>query len=98
MDKNVEEESGEPKSQSAPPPGDLYKPESLQRALSQFENTEIAFAHKSDVEMIKSFVLFRTMNNRSISRIGSTLTDIALTLKLPISGLVKHTLFEQFCG
>ncbi|NTV46465.1 MAG: proline dehydrogenase [Chlorobiales bacterium] len=66
--------------------------------MNQFENTEIAFAHKSDVEMIKSFVLFRTMNSRTISRIGSTLTDIALTLSLPIGGLVKHTLFEQFCG
>lgn len=99
MENKEVEEQNEQKPQSAPPPPEnLYKPEMLKRIMNQFENTEIAFARKSDVEMIKSFVLFRTMNSRTISRIGSTLTDIALTLSLPVGGLVKHTLFEQFCG
>ena len=63
-----------------------------------FDNTEIAFKHLSDRELKKSYWLFRTISNRLLSRIGPFLTKTALFLKLPVSNLIKSTLFKQFCG
>ena len=33
-----------------------------------------------------------------LTRIGATLLKIALAIKLPVKGIVKATVFEQFCG
>ncbi|MBA3648267.1 MAG: proline dehydrogenase family protein [Chitinophagales bacterium] len=63
-----------------------------------FENTEIAFSYKSDYELKKAAWLFSLMNNNILVKIGTRLTPIAFQLKLPITRLVRATIFDQFCG
>lgn len=44
------------------------------------------------------YVLFALMNNNFLVAIGTFLIKTALKLLLPIEGLIRSTLFEQFCG
>lgn len=63
-----------------------------------FSNTQIAFEHKSDAELTKMARMFKMMNSRSLVNIGSMLGMAAIKLRLPITTIVKKTIFEQFCG
>ena len=63
-----------------------------------FDNTEIAFASKSDADLNRSYMLFTMVSRTSWVKIGKSLTNVALGLHLPISGLIKATIFKQFCG
>ncbi len=63
-----------------------------------FDDTAIAFADKSTAELQKKYQLFRLINSPFLTGIGTKLTQFAFGISLPISGLVKHTIFEQFCG
>ncbi|MFT4834947.1 MAG: proline dehydrogenase, partial [Flavobacteriaceae bacterium] len=63
-----------------------------------FEDTATAFAHKSDVDLKKSYFMFSAMNYPWIVSAGTFLTASALKAKLPVKSLIKKTLFEQFCG
>lgn len=63
-----------------------------------FNNTKIAFEHKSNPELKKAYWLFKLMGIGWLTKIGAILLKIALALKLPVKGMVKATVFEQFCG
>lgn len=63
-----------------------------------FDNTEIAFRHKSDEELQQSFFLFKLMNNGFLAKTGPAVIKAALKMRLPITTLIKKTLFNQFCG
>ena len=63
-----------------------------------FQDTETAFADKSDAELEKKYWLFKLMNSPLLTNIGTKSTALALKLGLPIKGLVKNTIFKQFCG
>ncbi|HSI78020.1 MAG TPA: proline dehydrogenase family protein [Lunatimonas sp.] len=63
-----------------------------------FENTEVAFAHKSDASLRKMYWLFTLMHYPFWLHTAIKLANWGLKWKLPIKGLVKHTVFEQFCG
>ena len=63
-----------------------------------FDNTEVAFAHKTNRDLRKAYRLFQTFKFPFIVNQGPKIAAIALNLGLPIKGLVKRTLFAQFCG
>ena len=64
-----------------------------------FSNTAIAFQNKSDEELRKAAWLFGLMNRPWLVGIGSKLGIAAIRMHLPfITTIVKHTIFEQFCG
>ena len=63
-----------------------------------FQDTETAFADKSDEELKEKYRLFKVMNSSFLTGIGTRATELAFALGLPIKGLVKSTIFEQFCG
>ena len=63
-----------------------------------FENTEIAFQSKSTKQLNKSFWLFKLVSNNTLVKVSPFLLKIAFTVRLPIKGLIKQTIFEQFCG
>lgn len=63
-----------------------------------FNNTEIAFSDKTNKDLNRSYWLFKIISNRWVVYIGSTLTRIALSMHLPIKGMIKASIFEQFCG
>lgn len=63
-----------------------------------FQDTKAAFAHKSNIELQKKRSLFKMMNSKSLVDLGTSLTNWALTLHLPVKTLIKNTIFKQFCG
>jgi proline dehydrogenase len=63
-----------------------------------FDNTAIAFAAKGDRELRKASWLFRLMSNSAIVDIGSHFTRLALQVGLPVTSLVKQTIYSHFCG
>lgn len=63
-----------------------------------FDNTEIAFSYKSDLDLRKTYWLFKAINYPFLTSVGTKVVKIALKLKLPIHSILKHTLFQQFCG
>lgn len=63
-----------------------------------FENTEVAFAEKSNGELKKAKALFQLMSNNSLVSLGSSLAGLALSLHLPVSPLFRFTVYNHFCG
>jgi proline dehydrogenase len=63
-----------------------------------FEDTEIAFASKSDDDLRKAYYLFKLVSSKTMMLIGKYASSWALSLKLPVKGLIKKTIFNQFCG
>lgn len=64
-----------------------------------FNNTETAFAYKTDKELKKTYRLFKMMSNSTLVNMGSAVLIAALKLRLPfVESIVKRTIFGQFCG
>lgn len=63
-----------------------------------FDNTQIAFESKSDKDLKRAYRLFKLIGNRSLVKIGKPLTNISLKMGLPIKGIIRNTIFAQFCG
>lgn len=66
--------------------------------MLSFNNTEIAFRHKSDKELRRAYFLFSVMGNPTLVKMGKGLTNFGLKAHLPIKGMIKKTIFSQFCG
>ena len=77
-----------------PPPATAAPPQ----ALPDLRDTRTAFAHKSDNDLWRAYWLFRVIGNPWLSTVGGKLTHWAINLHLPIKGLIKATIFRQFCG
>ena len=63
-----------------------------------FENLEVAFASKSDKDLKFSKMIFGLMGNPALVKLSTSLALLAVKLHLPISWMVKATIFKQFCG
>ena len=63
-----------------------------------FQDTATAFADKSDAQLKEKYRLFKMLNSPLLNSIGSAATRFALSIGLPVEGLIKATIFEQFCG
>jgi len=63
-----------------------------------FRDTATAFADKSDAELREKYRLFKMLNSPFLNAIGTRAARFALSLGLPVEGLIKKTIFEQFCG
>jgi proline dehydrogenase len=66
--------------------------------MLSFENTEHAFAYRSNRELLQAKFMFGTLKSPNLTKIGVALTNWALKLGLPIKGLLKKTLYKQFVG
>jgi proline dehydrogenase len=67
--------------------------------LPDLNNTEIAFAYKSDKELRKSARLYSLMNKQWLVNLGAKLGLPAIKMRLPfVTTIVKNTVYEQFCG
>ena len=63
-----------------------------------FNDTEVAFALKSDTELDRAYFLFKMIANEPLVRIGTAVTNFALKAHLPVDGLIRATVFDHFCG
>jgi proline dehydrogenase len=63
-----------------------------------FDNTEIAFRNKSKSELNSAYWLFKIMSSNFLTQVGPPVTNLFLNIGLPIQGIIKATIFKQFCG
>ncbi len=63
-----------------------------------FDNTQVAFSLKSDAELRRTHFLFKMMSSPVLVKIGTALTTTLLKLRFPVKGIIKRTIFNQFCG
>ncbi|HEX2536104.1 MAG TPA: proline dehydrogenase family protein [Chitinophagaceae bacterium] len=63
-----------------------------------FDNTEFAFGHKTDKELREAHILFALMGKPWLVQLGTRLTPWAIRSGLPVKGLIRKTIFEQFVG
>lgn len=63
-----------------------------------FNNTKDAFILKTKKDLNRSLFIFKTMNIPFFVPLGIFFTKLSLKLNLPVEGLIKKTIFAQFCG
>ncbi|QCR24622.1 proline dehydrogenase family protein [Pontibacter sp. SGAir0037] len=63
-----------------------------------FDDTAVAFSSKSDTELYKMYLLFKSMNSNLFVKVGGSLLNTAINLHLPVKFIVKPTIFSHFCG
>ncbi len=63
-----------------------------------FENTENAFAYKTDAELKRARFLFTSMGSPLLVKLGTSLTPWAIRTGLPVNNIIRKTIFEQFVG
>lgn len=63
-----------------------------------FNDTETAFSLKSDLELNRAIFLFEMIDRPLLVKAGTAMTNLALKAHLPVEGVIKKTIFNQFCG
>jgi proline dehydrogenase len=63
-----------------------------------FDNTQVAFALKSNTELDRAYFLFKMIANQPLVRIGTAITNFAIKAHLPVEGIIRATVFDHFCG
>ncbi|MEK6449810.1 MULTISPECIES: proline dehydrogenase family protein [unclassified Myroides] len=63
-----------------------------------FNNTEVAFALKSNNELKRAHFLFNMISKPTLVKMGSALANFAIKTHLPVTGLIRSTVFDHFCG
>ena len=70
--------------------------------MSEFKldlrDTATAFADKSNSDLKEKYRLFSLLNSPFLNSLGGRAAKFALAVGLPVRGLIKSTVFEQFCG
>ncbi len=66
--------------------------------LLDFGDTATAFADKTDSQLKEKHRIFRLLNSPFFNSIGATAAKFALSIGLPVEGIIKSTIYEQFCG
>ena len=66
--------------------------------MLNFENIKVAFADKSDKDLSRAYLLFKTISNPFISNTLTAFIKVAMWLHLPISWAIKATVYKHFCG
>ena len=63
-----------------------------------FDNTENAFAYKSDKDLKQAGFLFSSMGFQWLVQLGTRITPWAIRSGLPIKSIIRNTIFRQFVG
>lgn len=66
--------------------------------MISFDNTEVAFRGKTNADLKRAYWLFKIVGSPAMVKFGKWATNIAIKLRLPIKGIIKRTIFRQFCG
>ena len=63
-----------------------------------FSNTKEAFSLKSNFELNRAYFLFKIIGNHSVVKLMTSLTNFSLKFNLPVTPVIKATVFDHFCG
>lgn len=70
----------------------------MKNSIVSFDNTEVAFADKSNTDLNRAYWLFRIIGINFLVKISPYFVNTALALRLPVKGIIKATAFKHFCG
>jgi proline dehydrogenase len=71
----------------------------LHKKSFSFNDTEHAFAYKSNAELLKAKWLFSVMGNPFLLSLGLRLTPLLVKIRFPFfNSLLRNTIFRQFVG
>ena len=72
---------------------------SEQQPIISFDNTEFAFAYKSNSQLKKAHFLFSSMGKPWLVNLGLKITPWAIRWHLPFTKTaIRKTIFQQFVG
>lgn len=63
-----------------------------------FQDTSLAFGYKSDKELKRTYRLFRMIDSPFLTKVGPPMVTFALKIGLPLTGIIRRTIFDVFCG
>ena len=63
-----------------------------------FENTEIAFKVKTNRELQKAYLLFKTIERPWLVKLLSGVVNFLLRIRFPLAWILKPTIYSHFCG
>jgi proline dehydrogenase len=63
-----------------------------------FKNTEVAYRHLSNAEILRALTLFKTIQLESLTLLGTQLLRGMMKLRLPVGWAIKPTIFRHFVG
>ena len=66
--------------------------------MSKFENIKVAFSDKSDKDLNRAYLLFKTISSPFISKTLTAFVKVAIWLRLPINPIIRATVYKHFCG
>lgn len=66
--------------------------------MINIENTEIAFAYRSNNELKKAYWLFSMIASPKLVKTGKFFINLCNKLHVPIDWAIKPTIYKQFCG
>jgi len=66
--------------------------------ISIFQDTETAFALKTDAEIERAYWLFSLIQNQPLVKLGKAVANFALKHHFPVEGIIRTTVFDHFCG
>lgn len=66
--------------------------------MIDFNDTKTAFAYKSNNRLKRAYMVFQLIAIGWLNKLAIGSLQAALFLKLPVKGLIRATVFQQFCG
>jgi len=66
--------------------------------MLDFDNTQIAYANKSNKDLRMAYALFSAMNSNFLMKGVKSASDAAVRFGIPLSWILKPTLYRQFVG
>lgn len=66
--------------------------------MISFDNTEVAFANKSNRSLKKAYFVFKLISISWLNKFATKMLQMGLKFGLPVKGIIKNTVFFQFCG
>lgn len=63
-----------------------------------FQNTELAFQARSDARLKRDYWLFKIIDSPFLTKVGPPVLTTALKIGLPVTGMVRKSLYALFCG
>ena len=66
--------------------------------MADLKNNVHAFEDKSNTDLLRAWILFKTISNPIVSKFLTNLLQVALLFRLPINFLIKISIFKHFCG
>ena len=66
--------------------------------MELFDDIKVTYDDKSDKDLSRAYFLFRIISQPFITKILTSFLRIAIWFHLPIKGIIKATIYKQFCG